>query len=90
MIRATKGARPAQAELTRDNDLTKTDESRGVIEAMVDALKDHVIEGQEACWHPDVRWIGSAGCGVKPNLRALVVHTQLSRIWPSSTFQKSM
>ncbi len=40
------GARPEQAILTRDNDLSKTAQTRGVIEAMVDSLNDHVIEGQ--------------------------------------------
>jgi len=70
MTDVSRGARPEQAALTRDNDLSKTEASRGLIAALVDSLNDHVIEGQEALWHPDARWIGSGGCGVKPNLRA--------------------
>ena len=64
------GPRPEQGELTDGNDLTKTETSRGVIAAMVDALNDHAIDGQDAYWHPDARWIGNAGCGTKPNLKA--------------------
>ena len=70
MTAVSQGARPEQAALTRDNALSKTAQSCGVIEALVDSLNDHVIEGQEAYWHPDARWIGSGGCGVKPNLKA--------------------
>ena len=64
------GARPEQAILTRDNDLSKTDETRRTVEAMVDGLNDHVIDGIGAFVHPDFRWIGSAGCGVKHGLKA--------------------
>ncbi|NBB82750.1 MAG: polyketide cyclase [Alphaproteobacteria bacterium] len=61
---------PDALALTRDNDPTKTEESRSVIAAMVGALNAHVIDGQEAFWHADARWIGNAGCGVKDSLRA--------------------
>jgi hypothetical protein len=37
------GARPEQAVLSRDTDMSKTDETRAVIEGMVDGLNDHRI-----------------------------------------------
>ena len=37
------GARPEQAVLTRDTDLSKTAETKAVIEGMVDGLNDHRI-----------------------------------------------
>ena len=39
-----KGARPEQAALTRDTDMSKTDATRSVIEGMVDGLNDHRID----------------------------------------------
>ena len=38
-----KGSRPEQAVLSRDTDMTKTEETRAVIEGMVDGLNDHRI-----------------------------------------------
>ena len=38
-----RGSRPEQAVLSRDTDMTKTDETRAVIEGMVDGLNDHRI-----------------------------------------------
>ena len=38
-----KGSRPEQAVLSRDTDMSKTDETRAVIEGMVDGLNDHRI-----------------------------------------------
>jgi len=38
-----KGSRPEQAVLTRDTDMSKTDDTRAVIEGMVDGLNDHRI-----------------------------------------------
>ena len=38
-----KGWRPEQATLRRETDMSKTDETRAVIEAMVDGLNDHRI-----------------------------------------------
>lgn len=64
------GARPEQAALTRDNDRSKTAATRAVIEAMIDGLNDHQINGMAAFFHPDFRWMGNAGCGTKPGLRA--------------------
>ena len=40
-----KGSRPNQAEMTMDNDLSKSEETRRVIESMIDGLNDHEIEG---------------------------------------------
>ncbi len=60
-----KGARPEQGVLTKDNDLSKTKESAAVVFGMVDALNDHMIDGIEAFFADDFRWMGNAGCGIK-------------------------
>jgi predicted ester cyclase len=65
-----RGARPEQAVLTRDNDPAKTPETRRVIEAMVDGLNDHRIEGMGAFFHQAFRWMGNQGCGTKRGLKA--------------------
>ena len=64
-----KGSRPEQAALTRDNDLSKTAETRRVVEGMVDGLNDHVIDGIGAFFAQSFRWMGNAGCGTKNGLR---------------------
>ena len=61
--------RPVQGELTRDNDVARTDETRAVVEAMVDGLNDHRIKGMSAFFAEDFRWMGNAGCGTKKGLR---------------------
>ena len=38
-----KGSRPKQSELTEGNDLSKTEETKAVLENMVDGLNDHRI-----------------------------------------------
>ena len=63
------GKRPEQAVLTRDNDLSKTDGTRQVVETMVDGLNDHTIDGIEAFFAHDFRWMGNAGCGTKNGVR---------------------
>lgn len=63
------GARPEQAKLTKNNDLSKTEETRRVVEAMVDGLNDHKIKGMVDFFHPDFRWMGNAGCGTKNGLK---------------------
>ena len=63
------GARPEQARLTRDNDLSRTAETQRVIEAMVDGLNDHKISGIAEFFHAAFRWMGNAGCGTKNGLR---------------------
>jgi len=64
-----KGSRPAQAFLTRDNDLSKTEETRSVVERMVDGLNDHAIDEMALFFAQDFRWMGNAGCGTKDGLR---------------------
>jgi predicted ester cyclase len=63
-----KGARPEQAVLTRDTDMSKTDETRAVIEGMVDGLNDHTIDGIGAFFKESFRWMGNTGCGNKSGL----------------------
>jgi predicted ester cyclase len=63
-----KGSRPEQAKLTRDTDLTKTQETRGVIEGMVDGLNDHRIDDIGEFFAKTFRWIGNFGCGTKNGL----------------------
>jgi len=43
--------------------------SKLVIQRMVAALNEHVIEGQEAFWKEGASWNGPAGAGVKENLK---------------------
>ena len=64
------GSRPPQAALTRDNDRSKTEETRRVVESMVDGLNDHVIDGIGTYFDQAFRWIGNAGCGTKLGLKA--------------------
>lgn len=61
--------RPEQATLTKNNDLSKTSETRGVIEDMVDGLNDHQINGMASFFAPSFRWMGNAGCGTKNGLK---------------------
>jgi len=63
------GARPEQAALTRDNDMSKTDETRRVIEGMVDGLNDHRIDDIGDFFTEGFRWMGNAGCGTKTGLK---------------------
>lgn len=58
-----------QALLTRDNDLSKTEETRQVIEGMVQALNDHRIDDIGEFFHEGFRWMGNAGCGTKNGLK---------------------
>jgi predicted ester cyclase len=64
-----KGSRPEQAKLTRDTDLTKTQETRSVIEGMVDGLNDHRIDDIGEFFAKTFRWIGNFGCGTKNGLQ---------------------
>ena len=63
-----KGARPEQAVLSRDTDMSKTAETRAVIESMVDGLNDHTIDGIGAFFQDSFRWLGNQGCGTKTGL----------------------
>ena len=64
-----KGARPEQAVLSRDTDLSKTDATRATIEGMVDGLNDHRIDDIEQFFAGNFRWLGNCGCGTKTGLQ---------------------
>ncbi len=64
-----KGSRPEQAALTRNTDMARTEETRAVIEAMVDGLNDHRIDDIGEFFAEGFRWIGNQGCGTKHGLR---------------------
>ncbi|WP_316015872.1 ester cyclase [Roseobacter sp. HKCCA0434] len=64
-----KGSRPEQAVLTRDTDLTKTEQTRATIEGMVDGLNDHRIADIGDFFSESFRWMGNQGCGTKHGLR---------------------
>lgn len=63
------GERPEQAKLTKDTDLSKTKETRNVIENMIDGLNDHRIEDIGEFFSKDFRWMGNTGCGFKKGLK---------------------
>ena len=63
------GARPEQARLSRDTDMTKTEDTRRVIEGMVDGLNDHRIADIGEFFSESFRWMGNQGCGTKDGLR---------------------
>ena len=65
-----KGTRPEQAVLSRDTDMSKTDETRAVIEGMVDGLNDHRIDDIGQFFSLSFRWMGNQGCGTKNGLQA--------------------
>ena len=64
------GARPEQATLSKDTDLSKTDATRAVIEGMVDGLNDHRIDDIGQFFISQFRWMGNFGCGTKNGLDA--------------------
>lgn len=64
-----KGARPEQALLSSRNDLSKTSETRRVIENMVDGLNDHRIDDIGEFFSEQFRWMGNYGCGNKQGLK---------------------
>ncbi|MCY3997076.1 MAG: ester cyclase [Rhodobacter sp.] len=63
------GRHPEQAVLTRDTDMERTEETRAVIEAMVEGLNDHRIDDIGEFFAEGFRWIGNRGCGTKSGLR---------------------
>lgn len=65
----TKGNRPEQATLTKNNDTTKTEETRKVVGEMVDGLNDHEIDGMSKFFAESFRWMGNFGCGTKNGLQ---------------------
>jgi len=64
-----KRPQPEQALLTRGTDLSKTAETRTVIEGMVDGLNEHRISDMGEFFADGFRWMGNAGCGTKNGLR---------------------
>ena len=60
-----KGSRPNQAELTKNNDLSKTKKTQAVIDSMVVGLNDHRIEDIGEFFSENFRWMGNFGCGTK-------------------------
>lgn len=64
-----KGSRPVQEALTRDTDLSKTEETRKVIENMVDGLNDHRIKDIGEFFDVNFTWMGNTGCGTKKGLK---------------------
>ena len=65
-----KGSRPEQAILSRDTDMSKTAQTRAVIEGMVDGLNDHRIADIGDFFSETFRWMGNTGCGSKEGIRA--------------------
>ena len=65
-----KGSRPEQAVLSRETDMSKTAETRAVIEGMVDGLNDHRIGDIDEFFAHSFRWMGNFGCGTKEGLKA--------------------
>ena len=63
-----KGSRPKQSELTEGNDLSKTEETKAVLENMVDGLNDHRINDIGEFFKDNFRWMGNCGCGTKNGL----------------------
>ena len=63
------GTRPEQALLSRDTDMTRTDDTRRVIEGMVDGLNDHRIDDIGDFFAEGFRWMGNTGCGTKTGLK---------------------
>ncbi len=63
------GERPEQAILTKNTDFSKTQETRNVIENMIDGLNDHRIDDIGEFFSKDFRWMGNTGCGLKNGLK---------------------
>ncbi|GAA6186728.1 ester cyclase [Aliiglaciecola sp. NS0011-25] len=64
-----KGSRPEQGILTKDNDLSKTQDTIDTIDAMVEGLNDHDIDNMGRFFSESFRWMGNAGCGFKQGLK---------------------
>ena len=63
------GSRPEQAILSKQTDMSKTSETRRVIEKMVDGLNDHRIVDIDEFFSESFRWVGNTGCGTKEGIR---------------------
>ena len=66
-----KSSRPEQAVLSRDTDMSKTEQTRTVIDKMVDGLNDHRIDDIGEFFADHFRWIGNYGCGTKIGLKRI-------------------
>ncbi len=64
-----KGSRPEQATLTKNNNQSKREVTRKVVEGMVDGLNDHRIDDIGEFFSAAFNWFGNAGCGTKHGLR---------------------
>ena len=64
-----RGSRPEQAILSKDTDMSKTEETRSVIEGMVDGLNDPRIVDIGEFFSEGFRWMGNTGCGTKDGIR---------------------
>ena len=58
-----------QAPFTLNNDVSKTEKTRAVIDAMVEGLNEHDIDGMDRFFDQNFRWIGNTGCGLKTGLK---------------------
>jgi predicted ester cyclase len=63
------GPRPDQGVLTRDNNLSKTAETRNTVEGMIDGLNDLAYDSLSRFFHDSFRWMGNTGCGTKNGLQ---------------------
>jgi len=72
-----KGSRPEQAVLSRDTDMSKTSQTRAVIENMVDGLNDHRIVDIGEFFSEGFRWMGNTGCGTKNGLKEFQENWQM-------------
>lgn len=70
------GSYPPQSPLTNGNDLSKSEETRRVVAAMVDGLNDHAVEKTDSFFAQDFRWMGNAGCGLKLGLPDYIANWQ--------------
>ncbi|MEO1239502.1 MAG: polyketide cyclase, partial [Pseudomonadota bacterium] len=52
-----------QYPLTKDTDMSKTDDTRAVIEGMVEGLNAHRIDDIGEFFAESFRWMGNTGCG---------------------------
>lgn len=56
--------------------MSKTDDTRRVIEGMVDGLNDHRISDIGEFFKESFRWMGNQGCGTKNGLEEFQSHWQ--------------
>ncbi|MCZ6764538.1 MAG: ester cyclase [Alphaproteobacteria bacterium] len=64
-----KDMSPMQALLSRDTDMSKTEETRRVIEGMIGGLNEHRIDDIGEFFADDFVWRGNQGCGSNNSLK---------------------